>query len=73
MNETESEKRPYKVFQAYTHEQRSDISASFRLGYKQRQQNGFSFWVHPQFPGIAFETRKSALRYAELNAKGGTE
>lgn len=44
------------------------MQASHRLGYRQRQSLGTVFWTHPDAPGIAFPTRKAALKAAGQSA-----
>ena len=56
---------PTKHFQRFTHEQRADMQASHRLGYQQRHSLGTVFWTHEAVPGIAFPTRKAAIKAAE--------
>lgn len=57
-------KRVVRHFQPYTHEQRADLAASFRLGYRQRQSTGHHFYTHPDIPGRAFDRRKQAAEAA---------
>lgn len=57
--------KPVKHFQKYSHTERSDRSASHRLGYRQKLAVGEVFWSHPAVPGIAFHTRKAAAEAAE--------
>jgi hypothetical protein len=44
------------------------MQASHRLGFRQKQSIGESFWTHPAVPGIAFRTRKAALQAAARTA-----
>lgn len=53
-----------RCFQPYTSEQRANHAASFRLGYRQRQAVGHSYYTHPMVPGIAFDTAKAATTRA---------
>lgn len=53
-----------KVFQKFTSEQRAIHAASHRLGYRQRQAVGESFWVNG-IDSIAHKTRKAAIHAAE--------
>lgn len=53
---------PVKHFQRYTSEQRADLMASHRLTKNQRTSVGEVFWTSDAAPGIAFPTRKAALR-----------
>lgn len=53
-----------RIFQRYTSEQRADHAASHRLGYRQREQVGFFFYVHPMTGNIAFDTAKQATTRA---------
>jgi hypothetical protein len=57
-------KRVSRRFHAFTSEQRADRAASFRLGYQQRREIGEFFYVHPDFPNTAFQTRSRAARAA---------
>ncbi len=53
-------KRVVRCFHAYSSETRTMHAASFRLGPQQGKAVGEFFYVHPDVPGIAFETRKRA-------------
>lgn len=53
-----------RCFQPYTYEQRADLQASHRLGYRQRESVGHFFYTHPMVPGIAFDTAKQATTRA---------
>jgi hypothetical protein len=57
---------PTKIFQRHSSETRANLAASFRLGYRQREAVGVFFWIHPWFPNIAFDTRKSAIERAAM-------
>jgi hypothetical protein len=67
-------KRVVRCFQRYTHDQRADMMSSHRLGYLQREAKGQFFYVHPDVPGLAFDTRTQAaiagLKAAAAKAKG---
>lgn len=51
-------------FQRYSSETRSNMTASHRLGFRQREQIGEAFWTHPYCPDVCFPTRIAALRAA---------
>lgn len=53
-----------RCFQLYTSAQRSDLMASHRTGFRQRERLGEFYWIHPLVPDIAFPTRVAALRAA---------
>lgn len=53
-----------RCFQRFTHEQRSDMRASHRLGFRQRERVGEFFWTHPYCPDVCFPTRDAARRAA---------
>ena len=57
--------KPIRHFQKYSHTERADRASSHRLGYRQKHAIGEVFWSHPAVPGIAFPTRKAAIRAAE--------
>lgn len=57
---------PVRHVQHYTPEQRATMAASHR----QRRQIAETFWTHPALPGVAFTTRREALRAA--SDKGAT-
>lgn len=61
-----------KIFTRYTSEQRANHAASHRLGYRQKQRLGDSFWTN-NVTNVAYETRKAAIAaaqryYAEVDA-----
>ena len=58
-------------FQRYASEDRADMRASHRLGFRQRQRVGEVFWTHPLVPNIAFPTRAAALRAALAAVEAG--
>lgn len=51
-------------FQRYTSEQRANRAASHRLGPRQRQAIGETFFTHPAVPGKAFATPREAAQAA---------
>lgn len=57
--------KPVKHFQKYSSEDRANRAASHRMHFRQKQAVGEFFWTHPFVPGIAFPTRKAALKAAE--------
>lgn len=57
--------RAVKHFHRYTSEQRADMRASHRLGFRQRDSIGEAFWTHVLVPGIGFRTRKAAEAAAQ--------
>lgn len=62
-------KRVIRCFQAYTSDQRANHASSHRLGYRQREAVGHFYYVHPDVPGLAFDTRGQAARHALAVAK----
>ena len=48
-------------FQRFSAEQRANMAASHRLGYRQKQAIGEVFWSHEWRPDVAFSTRRAAL------------
>lgn len=52
---------PVRCFHRYDSETRSNMAASRRLGYRQRQAEGEFYWVHDMVPGVAFGSRKQAV------------
>jgi hypothetical protein len=53
-------KRCVRGFVQYSSETRANHAASHRLGYRQKQAIGMTFWTHPDRPGVCFPTRKQA-------------
>lgn len=49
-----------RCFQHYTPDQRADLMASHRLGYRQREATGHFFYVSPCANSIAGRTRAQA-------------
>lgn len=62
-------KRVERGFHRFDHEQRATHAASFRLGHRQRERTGDTFYTHPDLPGVCFPTRSAAARTA-LSTKG---
>jgi hypothetical protein len=60
-------------FHRYSHNDRADMAASFRLGYQQRRSVGETFWTHPFCPGVCYPTRIAALRAAISTLGNGAE
>lgn len=58
-------------FQRFTPEVRSNMQASHRLGWKQKQAIGEVFWTHPWCSGVAFPTRRRALEAALAKIDNG--
>lgn len=56
--------KPVRCFQRYTHDQRADMMASHRLGFRQKERVGEFFWIHQYVPDRAFPTRGAAIRAA---------
>ncbi len=59
-----AERDVVRHFQHFTSEQRADRAASHRLGHRQRQAVGETFFSHPAVPGRAFTTRRQAAQAA---------
>lgn len=57
-------KRVTRYFQSYGSEARSNLQASNRVGYQQRESVGEFFYVHPDLPGRAFTKRGHAAKAA---------
>lgn len=57
-------RRVVRQFQRYSHEQRMNRAASFRLYPGQRTAIGEFFYIHPDLPDVAFPTRRAALNAA---------
>lgn len=53
-------KRVVRHFHRYDHNQRADMMASHRLGYRQRESTGHFIYTHPDVPGVCFRTVKDA-------------
>jgi hypothetical protein len=51
-------------FQRFTSEQRATHASSHRLGHRQRQSVGETFYTHPSIPNVAFPTRRRAAEAA---------
>lgn len=57
-------KRVVRCFHRHSSETRAMHQASFRLTPNQRNSVGEHFYVHPDFPGIAFSSVKQAALHA---------
>lgn len=57
-------KKVVRNFQRYDHEQRANHAASHRLGHRQREAVGETFYTHPSIPNVAFPTRRRAAEAA---------
>ena len=57
-------KKVVRNFQHYDHEQRANHAASHRLGHRQREAVGETFYTHPAIPSVAFPTRRRAAEAA---------
>lgn len=51
-------------FERFTSEVRSNMMASHRLGFRQRESIGEAFWTHPYCPDVCFPTKTAAYRAA---------
>lgn len=54
-----------RCFQRFTDDQRANMAASHRLGYRQRQAVGDFYYTTTFAPGIAFSTQRQAARAAQ--------
>lgn len=57
-------KKVVRCFNVFDSETRANHAASHRLGYLQRQRTGDFYYVHPEIPNTAFETRTRAAEAA---------
>jgi hypothetical protein len=53
-----------RCWNPYSAENRANRAASFRLGFRQRQELGHYFYIHPMVPNRAFDTAKQATTAA---------